>query len=142
MRSGFIRQQNKGVTINNLQHARSGSTSANGGQRAAVIAMFDLTGQVPTCLSGCTTTTSASGVTVASGQCYNGGICYATGATDTFRACFSCNAATSQTVMQGPDTTNHCYIGGSCFPTGAMAPAKVNGVITMSWLRDDISCMP
>ena len=112
-----------GVTINNLQHARSGSTSANGGQRAAVIAMFDLTGQVPTCLSGCTTTTSASGVTVASGQCYNGGICYATGATDTFRACFSCNAATSQTVMQGPDTTNHCYIGGSCFPTGAMAPA-------------------
>ena len=114
-----------GVTLTNLQHSRaeaaSGSDTVNAGLRSGVVAMLDLGGQVPSCLSGCSTTTATA--TIASGKCFSGGKCYDTGAADMFKGCFACDAAVSQTGMQGPDTANHCYISGSCFPTGARAPA-------------------
>jgi hypothetical protein len=115
-----------GVSITNLQHSRaaaadpSADTSGSLGQRTGWVGMLSLTGVVPSCLSGCSTTTDAA--TIASGNCYSNGQCYADGATDAFLACFSCDASASQTVMAGPDTTNHCYFGGICHVSGAMAP--------------------
>jgi hypothetical protein len=105
-----------GVTLANLQASRAG-----GSARAGIIGMIDMTGRVPSCLSDCTTTTTAA--TVASGQCYAGDRCYGDGDSDAFRSCFMCDAAASRTTMQGPITTNHCYISGVCRDTGARAPA-------------------
>jgi hypothetical protein len=110
-----------GVTLDNLQYARSGGSSANSGERAGFIAMLDKDGQTPSCLSGCSSTTDDA--TVTSGMCYYGGECYDNGDADIFRACFSCAASTSQTTMEGPDTSNHCYIDGVCIETGSTAPA-------------------